>query len=111
MKLISAKDVNKQFFNNKYSRSAILNLAWRGILPSIKIGRRVWFDPNELEKHINSLKSSTSAMPPTNILTNITDNISTTNVDTIFKTTQVTHKNDKTFKGCENVNLIMTRID
>lgn len=110
MNLLSAKDVNKQFFDDKYSSSAILNLAWRGILPSMKIGRRVWFDQNELEKYINSLKLTTT-IPPTNNSTNLADNTSSIDPDIIFQTAQVQHKNDKISKECENVNLTMARID
>ncbi|WP_196592636.1 helix-turn-helix domain-containing protein [Pectinatus sottacetonis] len=111
MNLLSVKDVNKQFFDDKYSSSAILNLAWRGILPSMKIGRRVWFDQNELEKYINSLKSTTTTIPPTNISTNLADNTSSIGPDIIFQTAQVQHKNDKTSKECENVNLAVTVLD
>ena len=70
----------------------------------------MWFDPNKLEKHINSLKSTTT-IPPTNISTHLADNTSSIDLDIIFQTAQVQHKNDKTSKEYETVNLSMVAID
>lgn len=50
IKIMDCADVNQQFFNGKISYQTLLYQARMGYLPSIKIGRRVFFEYHTLVK-------------------------------------------------------------
>lgn len=114
--LISADEVNKKYFNNMYSKKAILSLAGRGKFPSMKMGRRVWFDTDELEKHFNSLKKPITEPITESLLSNQNEeNAKSTVADSSSETLIAFDKKKnidiKKIKGAKNVGLVIKRID
>ena len=75
IKLLTWNDANMEFFGGKLSYQSLMYKARRGYIPSIKIGRRIFFEESALKEFFRSksvlmptvAETSTQKMKPVNV--------------------------------------------